>query len=91
MKKLYEQEKVILMSWRVPKTKEEKKHFGLTESDRRIAKVYIDITQPSNEMVDTFFHEIAHVFFSFHNHNVPEKSEEALARKIGRICAEVLK
>ena len=42
-------------------------------------------------LVDTFFHELTHVFFAFHNNNVPDEEQERFARKIGTICAEVLK
>ena len=83
--------KAIFISWHKPKGREERAHFGITDTDKRIATIYIDITQSPAEMVDTFFHEMAHVFFAFHNHNVPSSREETLAQKVGRICAEVLR
>jgi hypothetical protein len=55
-----------------------------------VAKVFIDLKQSQRSMVDTFFHEITHVFFAFHKNNVPIRAQERIAAKIGKLCGEAL-
>jgi len=82
-----------VIEWRKPATKFEKSRYGTTEVSGNIAKVFIDEKQNSQEMVDTFFHEMAHVFFGFHSKNkkMTDKQEEYLSAKIGSIAALLLK
>lgn len=85
--------KVILIEWRDPKNKYEKDKYGWTEVDGSVAKVFIKRKQCSKELTDTFFHEMAHVFFGFHSKNkrMSDKQEEYLAAKIGQLAAALLK
>ena len=84
--------KVILIEWRTPKTKYEKSKYGTTEVNGDIARVYIQQNQSSKELVDTFFHEMAHVFFGFHkkNKHMTDEQEEYLAGKVGKLVAGLL-
>lgn len=82
--------KAIHIEWRKPANARERKAFGVTYADNRIAKVFIDSSATMNEQVDTFFHEMAHVFFAFTTNNVPLKCQEKLADQLGKVCAEVM-
>lgn len=44
-------------------------------------------------LVNTFFHEMAHVFLAFHGKNkqMSNAKEEKLAKAIGAACARILK
>jgi hypothetical protein len=87
-------QKAVFMEWRNPRTKQERKLYGLTEyENRHVAKVFINTRNDGGEIVDTFFHEMAHVFFAFHRRRgkVNLKREEALASQIGKTCAYLLK
>ena len=83
--------KSILIEWRKPANARERRAFGATYADDRIARVFIDTRAPMDEQIDTFFHEMAHVFFAFTKHEVPDTVQEAKARRIGKTCTEVLK
>jgi len=82
-----------VIEWRKSNSKYEKSRYGTTEVEGNIAKVFIDSTQSPEESVDTFFHEMAHVFFGFHTKNkkMSDQQEEYLAAKIGHIAAALLK
>lgn len=83
--------KSILIEWRKPANKTERKAFGATYADHRIARVFIDHRAPMDEQIDTFFHELAHVFFAFTKNDVPGSVQESKAKRIGKLCTEVLK
>lgn len=83
--------KAVWFEFRTPQTKEEKGVYGLTESTCDVAKIFINTRLKSTHFAETFFHELAHVFFSFMYHKVPKHKQEELARKIGVVCAEVLR
>lgn len=82
--------KSILIEWRKPESPLEKKSYGATYANNHVAKIFIDAHSSQRERVDTFFHELVHVFFAFHNHNVPSAIQEKLAAKIGKLTSEVL-
>ena len=84
--------KVILIEWRNPKSKYEQDKYGWTEVEGDIAKVFIKKKQPSQELVDTFFHEMTHVFLGFHKKSkrMSDKQEEYLATKVGKVVASLL-
>jgi hypothetical protein len=82
--------KSVMLEWRKPETKRERAAYGVTYGDNRVAKVFIDMNQSQCSLVDTFFHEMTHVFFSFHKNNVSGKAQERIATKIGKLCGEVL-
>jgi hypothetical protein len=87
--------KSIVLNYHKAHTKEEKVVFGQTRADKNIAEVYINIAnnRKSEDVVDTFFHEMAHVFFAFHNKKkkMSAATEERLAQQLGRISAEILR
>lgn len=85
----------IHIDYRKPHTKEEKGFYGLTNVDTHTADVFINVNKHRNgkDLIDTFFHEMVHVFLEFHGAagQMSNAKEEKLARKIGQMCAEVLK
>ena len=86
--------KAIYIEWRFPKNKKERDLCGLTEYENKfIAKVFINTQAGRKHLTDTFFHEMAHVFFAFHRRRgkMHSKREEALASQIGKTCAYLLK
>ena len=82
--------KSIHIEWRKPENALERQAYGATYADNRIAKIFIDINATPYEQIDTFFHEMAHVFFAFTRNNVPMSVQEKLAEKIGKLCTEAL-
>ena len=86
--------RVIVIEWRNPQNATEAKFYGSTNTSENVVKVFINLkkNQISQDLTDTFFHEMAHVFFAFHykNKKMGGNLEESIARKIGRICSEVL-
>lgn len=83
--------KAIYLEWRKPESKIEKQVYGLTTTDANVARVFFNTELKTNELSNTFFHEMAHVFFAFHKHTVLKEDQERLAQKIGTICKEVLR
>lgn len=87
--------KYIHIDYRTPKNKEEGKFYGVTESERNSAGIFINVNKnrTSQDLADTFFHEMAHVFFAFHGKKkqMSIRTEERLAQQLGRICAGLLK
>lgn len=83
--------KSIYLEWRKPQTKEETQVYGLTTTSNFVAKVFFNTDVRGQNLANTFFHEMAHVFFAFHKHKVPSKKQELIAQKIGEICKEVLR
>lgn len=87
--------KNIHIEFRAPRNKSEKSYFGLTWSNNEKADVFINLrkNKKSSDMVDTFFHEMAHVFFAFHktNRKMTEAEEEKLAKQLGRVCLGVIR
>lgn len=81
--------KAVYLEWRRPETKVERNTYGLTTTNGDIARIFFN-TSIKQELANTFFHEMTHVFFAFHKHKVPENVQEALALKIGAICKEIL-
>jgi hypothetical protein len=83
--------KAIYVEWRRPESILEKSLYGLTTTSENVARVFINTKARGQELSNTFFHEMTHVFFAFHKNKVPEKKQEMLAQKIGEICKEVLR
>ena len=86
--------KSIVIEWRNPRTKEEKELWGETFVYHDIATVFINLkkNRKSKEAVDTFFHEIAHVFFGFHTKNkkMSDAKEEELAMQVGKLVSGLI-
>jgi hypothetical protein len=87
--------KYIHLDYRKPHTKEEKTVYALSNvaTDTATIFVNVDMHRKSKNLSDTFFHEMAHVFFAFHGKDkqMSDAKEEKLAKEVGRICAEALK
>ncbi len=87
--------KFIHIDYRVGRSKEEKSVYALSHVDVNTAEVFINVhkNRNSQDLADTFFHEMAHVFFAFHGKDkqMTDTEEEELALQVGRICAGVLK
>jgi len=86
--------KNIHIEYRAPRTIEEKGLYGQTFSNNEKADIFINLSKNRTRMdtIDTFFHEIAHVFFAFYKSKVKVTAaeEERLAQQIGHVCAGVI-
>lgn len=87
--------KYIHLDYRKPRTKAEKTYFALSNVDTHTTDIFINTNKNrlGKDLIDTFFHEMAHVFVAFHGKEkqMSAAKEEKLCREIGRRCAEVLK
>ena len=83
--------KSVYLEWRRPETQMERDCYGVTTTDNNVAKVFFNTSVKGQRLANTFFHEMAHVFFAFHRHKVPDCVQEKLAQKIGTICEELLR
>lgn len=87
--------KYIHLDYRKPHTKEESNVFGLSNVEIQHAEVFINTNKhrKGQNLIDTFFHEMAHVFLAFHGKDkqMSDAKEEKLAKEIGVACAEILK
>lgn len=84
--------KVILLEWRPPRTKQERRVYGLTTySNHQIARVFINNRYPK-EAIRTFWHEMFHAFCNFHQSKgrIPRRKEEQLAKEIERAISKIL-
>lgn len=87
--------KYIHIDYRRPRTKAEKRLFALSNVDTNSTDMFINTNKHRRgaNLIDTFFHEMAHVFLAFHGKDkqMTDAKEEELATHVGRICAEALK
>jgi hypothetical protein len=87
--------KYIHIDYRRPVTKDEKTCFAQTYTKTDTATIFINVCKhrKGKVLIDTFFHEMAHVFLAFHGKDkqMSAAKEEKLAKEIGRKCAEILK
>lgn len=87
--------KSIIIEWRNPRTKEEAEDYAETIASSDFARVFINSrkNQSSREIVDSFFHEMVHVFVAFHEtrKTMTAKEEEAIADQMGKMAAIILK
>jgi hypothetical protein len=87
--------KNIHIEYRAPRTLEEKESYGQTFSNNEKADIFINLhkNRTSDDTIDTFFHELAHVFFAFYKTRIKVSAadEEKMAKQIGRVCAGVLR
>lgn len=86
--------KYIHIDYRHPRTKEERECFAITFAEPHSAEIFLNVKKHSkgHVLVDTFFHEMVHVFLEFHGKakQMSAAKEENLAKEVGRICAEAL-
>lgn len=59
--------------------------YGCTTTIGDVTKIYIRQNQNKKEMVNTFFHEVAHAFNHFHGFNGDKKEDERISRLVGDI------
>lgn len=86
--------KNIHLEFRNPRNKKEAEYFGITYSEPTHADIFINTRKNRNgsDLIDTFFHELTHVFLHFFKHTkISAQREEQLARQVGRVCLGVLK
>ncbi len=87
--------KSIHLDYRAPRSKSEKGFYALTDVERNTAHVFVNVykNRNSQDLTDTFFHEMAHIFFAFHGKKkqMTDAKEEKLAQQLGRVCAGVLR
>lgn len=88
--------KAIWVEWRKPQTKEESRQYGSTTyQNENTARIFINTqkNKTASDGVQTFWHEIAHVFFHFHERKtkLTKDAEEDLCRRLERIIYEVLR
>ena len=76
---------VIIVETRRSKHREERNTYGRTETQNGITKVFINSRQGQHELINTFFHEIAHAFNHIYGFNGTPKEEENIARLVGNI------
>lgn len=81
---------VINIEWRKPSNKLEKKCYGMTRAhNAAVIDVFLRQDMKSKQSVETFFHEMTHVFFRCYNmhRKLPKGFEENIAEWVGRISA----
>lgn len=87
--------KFIHIDYRNPRSKTESVFYGQSNVDSKAADVFINVkkNRNGNDLADTFFHEMAHVFFAFHGKTgqMTSAKEERLAQQLGRVCAGILR
>ncbi len=81
---------VILIEKRKPRTKEETGVYGQTLHDRDFSKVFINCTKDRWDNVDTFFHELTHVYLTWMGYR-PGKLEETICDQVAEAATKALK
>jgi|GEM_PF-7076745 len=77
--------KVIIVEFRQGK-KAEKGLYGATETVDGVTKIFLESRQSQGEMINTFFHELAHAYIHWQNEVLPTKDEERIARLVGNVA-----
>lgn len=78
--------KVIVVEIRQAK-KNEKGLYGQTLSEDGISKVFINSRQSQGEMLNTFFHELAHAYIHWQDDSsLSDDEEERIARMVGNVA-----
>lgn len=87
--------KAIWIEWRKPLTAIEKKQYGSTSyQNANTVRIFINekLTKSSEQLVRTYWHEMAHTFLHFHRRGkINTKREEALCYRVEGILWELLK
>lgn len=83
--------KTIIIELRKPATKTERGTYGMTYDHGAVARVFIDDRKnKGREFVDTFFHEMVHVFANFMSPNGKLPSEEKKCQLVGKAVKKIL-
>lgn len=77
--------KVIVVEFRSGK-KSEKGLYGATDTEDGVSRVFINNRQATGEMINTFFHEIAHAFIHWQDSGMSTAEEERIARLVGNVA-----
>lgn len=83
----------VNIEWRNPSSKLEKKCYGVTQAkNSNVIDVFLRERMPSRQSVDTFFHEMTHVFFRCYDRHkkLPKGFEEYAADLIGKVAAHIV-
>lgn len=81
----------ILIELRDARDAHEAKQMGhcFTE-DKLVSRIFLNKKQSKDELVDTFFHEVAHAYMHWRGHKSSARRErKALA--VGKVAAKALK
>lgn len=84
----------VNIEWRKPRNKMERGCYGVTDSiNSNIIDVFLQQDMSREQSVDTFFHELAHVFFRCYKSKkkISDAEEERLASLVGRVVASILR
>lgn len=81
---------VIIIEERLPFPRE-KKLYGETTTENGVTKIFINAKQSHQELINTFFHELAHAFHHMYGFKGQSKEEENTARLIGNIVEPVFR
>lgn len=84
--------KVIILKVSKPDNASRKQLLGQTEFDADgLNTVWIREGQEGKQLVDTYFHEMTHVFIGLSKHKkLSNKEEEQLCRMVGQCAASIL-
>lgn len=83
--------KTIVIELRKPANKTEKGTFGMTYDHGPIARIFIDSRKnKGREFVDTFFHEMVHVFTNFTSPTGKIADEEKKCRLVGQAAKKII-
>lgn len=83
--------KHITLEWRKSRTEKDKGLYGLSEVTADTAHVWFNEGRyQGGEAIDTFFHEMAHIYFMFHGSKANGKREERLAKQMGQLAKVLL-
>jgi hypothetical protein len=83
----------VNIEWRRPVSKLEKKCYGVTTTrNPAIIDVFLRSNTTGERSVQTFFHEMTHVFFRCYDKHkkLPKGFEEHVAGVIGSVAAKIL-
>lgn len=85
--------RAIIIEIRKP-GKGEETLYGRTYIDPAIAKIFINgrMNHKYRDLVNTFFHEMAHVWFGlFHDKPIDKRLEEDICWRLGDVCEAILR
>jgi Zn-dependent peptidase ImmA (M78 family) len=84
--------KTVVFEWRHPRSKEEAECYGTTDNLGNVSYVFINTRNTKGKLsVNTFFHELTHVFFNFYGgRKVSEAEQEKLAKIVGSVASDIV-
>jgi hypothetical protein len=80
------QRKVIIVEFRQG-NRSEKGLYGTTETIDGVTTIFIEARQGKGEMLNTFFHELAHAYMHWQeDETIDATEEECVARLVGNVA-----